>query len=146
VSASPSITQDIAIRLEFGVPTGDYRFPVQVHRLFACTPGTHTYYLLGQEGAANDFLARYKKLALLFVASGYGVVAEASLRGADLSRSEADVGPDTAELNRVHAEFVRDREAQVSEDYRLQRETLRRAAEARARVAREGRPKEGENR
>lgn len=67
--------QDLAVRLEAAFPTGDYFFPIKPHRLFPVTAGSHTFYLLGQDGAGGTFTVGTIAMTCIFVPTGYGAVA-----------------------------------------------------------------------
>jgi hypothetical protein len=77
VSDTPSVfpaNQEIALRLEPALPSGNYNFPCSYHGLFeVASAGEHTFYFLGQEyaGTAQVFDTQ---LSLVFLPTSYGTV------------------------------------------------------------------------
>jgi len=126
--------QDVAVRLETGFPSGNYIFPVQVHRLFNAVEGPTTFYLLGQEGSANHYQAGRAKLSAVYLPSAYGVIAAASAGaepGADTPAAvnHPQSGAGATDLEQA---AVRLTQARATDERNMHLERLKQAKEAAA--------------
>ncbi|MEQ8771142.1 MAG: hypothetical protein RIB60_11610 [Phycisphaerales bacterium] len=65
--------QDIELRLDNDLFTGNYDFPVTVHGVFPVSAGSRTFYLLGdQNSTGHSITALDMQLSCIFVPTAYG--------------------------------------------------------------------------
>lgn len=98
--------------VEANAPSGEYRFPTSVNEVFAVGPGSHTFYLLGQEvstvGFAND-----ASLTLMYFTTGYGTVAKSGDLATKPGEEPKRDGRTAAEIAAEQAEHQRERLASI---------------------------------
>jgi len=83
VSGSLPNNQDVSFQLPSGASSGQYYFATTVHGLFEVTPGSHTFYLLAEEGMGN-WVAHDMQLTLIYFRSAYGTVTPTKSGGPDI--------------------------------------------------------------